>query len=153
MIKSGGQLSASDFNVELRRPWNQPISMADQQLRSLVGKMFDLNAVSFNEFFNKYLYPPAGTVLIAPFCSGYDLIKLIADGNGGQYVWTEEANAAQCGWKPPVQNNNPPRGTLLSNWCSGSTLMGELADGNGGSYTQAMEYNSPSCGGFFGETG
>lgn len=150
MIKSGGQLSASDFNVELRRPWNQPISMADQQLRSLVGKMFDLNAVSFGEFFNKYLYPPAGTVLIAPFCSGYDLIKLIADGNGGQYVWTEEANAAVCGWRPPQQFT--PRGTLLSEYCSGSTLMGELADGNGGSYIEALQYNSPSCG-FFGETG
>lgn len=145
MIKPSGPLSASDFNVELRRPWNQPISMADSQLRGLVGKMFTLEPVSFGEFFNKYLYPPAGTVLIAPFCSGYDLIKLIADGNGGQYVWTEEANAAVCGWKPPVQNNNTPAGTLLQEYCNGGALIGIYANGSGGTYEEVRQYNSPSC--------
>ncbi|MFM6926992.1 MAG: hypothetical protein ACKOX6_00920 [Bdellovibrio sp.] len=141
-----GQISASDFNNELRRAWNQPLSADDFTLRSILGRQYQRIETSAGEYRGRYLYPPNGTILQYGYCKGYDLMKLVADGNGGSYEWVIEANSVQCGWSPPPTNNNPPDGTLLQQYCDPyGNLVGYFADGRGGGYEMIMEYGSPSC--------
>lgn len=139
-----GSFSASDLNVELRRPWNQPLSADDFLLRSILGRQYQRIETSAAEYRGKYLYSPYGTIMQGPFCRGTTLTYLVADGNGGSFEQPYEYNSIQCGYSPPV-NNNPPRGTLLQEYCFYGSLMGVYADGNGGSYEDVRQANSPSC--------
>lgn len=143
-----GQISASDFNNELRRPWNQPLSADDYLLRSILGRQNVRVETSAAEYRGRYLYAPYGTIYQGPYCQGYALGYLMADGNGGSFFSVIENPSVQCGYTPPPPPPSyPARGTLLSQYCEGPNLVGQYADGGGGSYVQVVEYNSSSCGG------
>lgn len=140
-----GQISASDLNNELRRPWNQPLSADDFQLRGIIGKQYARLETSIAEYRGRYLYAPYGFVYFTDVCSGQNRADLVADGNGGSFFLIKEYNSVACGYQPPPTNNHPPAGTLLQEYCSGSTLMGVYADGAGGSYSEARQFNAPFC--------
>jgi hypothetical protein len=140
-----GTISASDFNVELRRPWNQPLSADDFQLRGIIGKQYARIETSVAEYRGQYLYAPYGYVYYADVCQGTSRGRIIADGNGGTLFVVTEYNSTACGYNPPPVNNNPPRGTLLQEYCSGGSLIGIYANGSGGTYEEVRQYNSPSC--------
>lgn len=147
---SGGPISVSDINIELRRPWNQPFSFNDS------GGMFLRNnynggQINMSDFWGRQLYPNYGTPM-GRYCYGYTLFETYADGNGGSFSNAIEFNSGTCGYVPPPPpppvNNNPPYGTVLDQFCSSGQLVTIYADGNGGSGTSYQI--SPACDQFSG---
>lgn len=141
-----GQISASDLNVELRRPWNNPLSADDFTLRGIIGKQYQRFETSISEYRGKYLYAPYGYVYYYDICSGVNRGNLVADGNGGSFFQVTEYNSIACGYVPPQTGPQyPPQGALLEEYCSTGHLIGRYADGRGGTYDEVRMYNSPTC--------
>lgn len=149
-----GQLSASDINVELRRPWNSPFNLRDGLTQQLSG--YTGGQLHFSSFRGKQLYYDYGTPL-GRYCANFNLFETYSDGNGGSFSNVIEWNSPGCGYvppppPPPPTNNHPPYGTVLEQYCGGfGQLITVFADGNGGRQSQESP-NHPSCmgGGFEG---
>jgi hypothetical protein len=140
-LQNGGPISASDINIELRRPWNAPFNLHDRLTWFLAGDK--PGQINFSDFWGKQRFVDRGTYL-AGYCAGYERIDIYADGEGGQYT-VQTPNAAVCGYvPPPPPPTYPPYGTVLEQYCIFGALTTVVADGRGGSYT-TQENGSPVC--------
>lgn len=82
--------------------------------------------------------PPKGDIL-QQYCSGPNLMSLIADGYGGATSTVAEINSTKCSG-----GDYPPKGTIIGTTCEGKTLVRTVADGNGGTTIERVE-NSSQC--------
>ena len=83
-------------------------------------------------------HPPKGEIL-NQYCSGPNLMSIVADGYGGSSSTLQEVNSPRC-----VTGDFKPKGTVLGSVCEGTTLVRTIADGAGGTTIERVE-NSSQC--------
>lgn len=65
---------------------------------------------------------PAADIVLSQYCSGYNLMRTLADGNGGQRdVLVEANNVGTCGFVNPIDTSGIPR-NLYSNIVGGGSI-------------------------------